>query len=247
MATYPHFKYGTRGRVGLLLPSGNQAAEPQLAAMLPEGVALHTTRLKLTGSSERELLGMVDRVEEAAELAADVEPALIVFHCTAVSTFSSELETSILERIRTATGRPVTATSEAIVNALRALRARRIVMLSPYIEEINRREIVYFGEHGFEVVGCAGLDRATPQEMMAVTPEEWIQMGLRHRDDRADAYLISCTAVRSTDVIDELEARLDRPVVTSNSAVAWYTTRRLGIAEPVKGAGRLSTLSPGRP
>jgi maleate isomerase len=238
------FEYGTRARVGLLLPSGNQAAEPQLQAMLPDGVTLHTTRLKLMGSSERDLLGMVERVEEAAELAGDVEPALIVFHCTAVSTFSSELETSILERIRTATGRAVTATSEAIVAALRTLGARRIVMLSPYIDEINRRETAYFTERGFEVLGCAGLDRATPQEMMAVTPEEWLAMAMAHRDERADAYLISCTAVRSTDVIEELEARLDRPVVTSNSAVAWYTTRSLGIVEPVKGVGRLATMSP---
>jgi maleate isomerase len=98
----PAFNYGTRARLGLLLPSGNQAAEPQLQAMLPAGVSLHTTRLKLMGSSERELLGLVERVEEAAELAADVEPDLIVFHCTAVSTFSRELEASILERIRKA-------------------------------------------------------------------------------------------------------------------------------------------------
>jgi maleate cis-trans isomerase len=82
--------------------------------------------------------------------------------------FLSALEASILERIRTATGRAVTATSEAIVAALRTLGARRIVMLSPYIDEINRRETAYFREHGFEVLGCAGLDRATPQEMMAV-------------------------------------------------------------------------------
>jgi len=241
------FNYGTRGRVGLLLPSGNQAAEPQLQAMLPAGVALHTTRLKLVGSSERDLLAMVEHVEEAADLAADVEPTLIVFHCTAVSTFSASLEASILERIRAATGRPVTATSEAIVAALRALAARRIVTLSPYIDEINRRETAYFTGHGFEILGSAGLGRATPQEMMAVTPEQWIELASRHRDDEADAYLLSCTAVRATDVIDELEARLDRPVVTSNSAVAWHATRRLGITEPVKGAGRLSTMSPASP
>jgi maleate isomerase len=59
--------------------------------------------------------------------------------------------------------------------------------------------------------------------------------------------MISCTAVRATDAIEELEARLDRPVVTSNSAVAWHATRRLGITEPVKGAGRLSALSPASP
>ena len=39
--------YGTRARLGMILPSGNQAAEPQFQAMLPTGVSLHTTRLKL--------------------------------------------------------------------------------------------------------------------------------------------------------------------------------------------------------
>ena len=53
--------YGSRARLGVLLPSGNQAAEPQFNAMLPAGVALHTTRLKLRGSSDKELLAMASR------------------------------------------------------------------------------------------------------------------------------------------------------------------------------------------
>ena len=50
--------YGTPAKLGMLLPSGNQAAEPQFHAMLPAGVSLHTMRLKLTGSSEKDLLAM---------------------------------------------------------------------------------------------------------------------------------------------------------------------------------------------
>jgi maleate isomerase len=92
------------------------------------------------------------------------------------------------------------------------------------------------------VLAAAGLDKNTPAEMMAVPPGEWLDLGLSHRDDRAEAYLISCTAVRSTDVIEELEAKLERPVVTSNSAMAWHVTRRLGILERVTGAGRLGSL-----
>ena len=38
--------YGDRARIGMLLPSVNRAAEPQITAMLPRGVALHTTRLR---------------------------------------------------------------------------------------------------------------------------------------------------------------------------------------------------------
>jgi maleate isomerase len=223
--------YGTRAKLGMLLPSGNQAAEPQFHAMLPAGVSLHTTRLKLTGSSEKDLLAMTERVEEAAELAADAGADLLVFHCTAVSTFSVELEQSIKQRVAKASGKPVTATSEAIVAALRAVGAKKIVMLSPYIEAINQREAVYFD--------WAGLDCPDANAMMAVTPEKWREFTLAHRHADADAYLISCTTVRSTDVAEELEAALGRPVVTSNTAAVWHCLRTMGIPDRVQGFGQL--------
>lgn len=231
--------YGTRARLGMLLPSGNQAAEPQFHAMLPAGVSLHTTRLKLTGSSERDLLAMTERIEEAAELVADSGADLVVFHCTAVSSFSAELEQSIKQRVARASGKPATATAEAIVAALNALGAKRIVMLSPYIEAINAREAAYFRGAGFEVVGCAGLECQDANAMMAVSPEHWREFALGRRDARAQAYLISCTTVRSADVIEDLERELGLPVVTSNTATAWHCLRKLGIRDSIDGFGQL--------
>jgi maleate isomerase len=231
--------YGTRARLGMLLPSGNQAAEPQFHAMLPEGVSLHTTRLKLTGSSEADLLAMTERVEEAAELVADSGADLVVFHCTAVSTFSAELEQSIKQRVARASGKPTTATSEAIVTALKTLGAKKIVMLSPYIEAINKREATYFENAGFEILDWAGLNCPDANAMMAVTPDKWHEMTLSHRDERADAYLLSCTTVRSADVVEELERELGRPVVTSNTAAAWHCLRMMGIEDRLGGFGQL--------
>jgi maleate isomerase len=231
--------YGTRARLGMLLPSGNQAAEPQFYAMLPAGVSLHTTRLKLTGTSDQDLLGMTERIEEAANLVADTEAELILFHCTAVTTFSPALEESIKKRIAKATGKPATATSEAIVAALRTLGASRLVMLSPYIETVNRREEAYFQGLGFEVLDSAGLDKPDASAMMSVTPEEWAAFAHAHQHGRADAYLMSCTAVRSTDVAEKLERELNRPVVTSNTATVWHCLRRLGISDRIEGYGRL--------
>ena len=231
--------YGTRAKLGMLLPSGNQAAEPQFHAMLPAGVSLHTTRLKLTGSSEKDLLAMTERVEEAAELAADAGVDLLVFHCTAVSTFSVALEQAIKQRVAKASGKPVTATSEAIVAALRAVGAKKIVMLSPYIEAINQREAVYFKAAGFEILDWSGLDCPDANAMMAVTPEKWREFTLAHRHADADAYLISCTTVRSADVAEELEAALGRPVLTSNTAAVWHCLRTMGIPDRVQGFGQL--------
>jgi len=118
--TAPALDYGSGGRIGVLLPSVNQAAEPQLRAMLPADIAIAVTRLKLVDSSEASLLGMARDVEPAAELLADAGVDIVVFHCTAVSTYSTELEASILARIQSATGLPCVATSQALVAALQA-------------------------------------------------------------------------------------------------------------------------------
>jgi maleate isomerase len=231
--------YGTRARLGVLLPSGNQAAEPQFNAMLPPGVSLHTTRLKLHGSSDRELLAMAEGVEVAARLVADAAPSLVLFHCTAVSTYSQELEQSIKARIIKATGKPATATSEAIVAALRKLNAKRIVMLSPYNDVVNAREAKYFELNGFEILDCAGLSCPDAPAMMAVTPGRWRSYAIEHRNDQADAYLLSCTTVRSSEVAEQLENDLGRPVITSNTSTVWHCLRTMGLTDRVAGFGTL--------
>ncbi len=231
--------YGMRARLGMLLPSCNQAAEPSFQAMLPAGISLHTTRLKLTGTSEQDLMGMTERVEAAAELVADAGVDLILFHCTAVTTFSAAVEESIKQRITTATGKPATATSEAIVTALRTIGATRLVMLSPYTDDVNRREEAYFQGLGFEVLDSAGFGKQDAGSMMGITPADWIAFARAHRHDDADAYLMSCTTVRSSDVAEELEGELHRPVVTSNTATVWHCLRRLGMADRVGGYGSL--------
>ena len=39
--------------------------------------------------------------------------------------------------------------------------------------------------------------------------------------DGADAVFVSCTNLRTVDVIDDLEDELGIPIVTSNQALAW--------------------------
>ena len=57
--------------------------------------------------------------------------------------------------------------------------------------------------------------------------------------DQVDAVFASCTNLRSFDVIDKAEAMLEKPVITSNQALAWHM---LHLARPetrFDGPGRL--------
>ncbi len=182
--------YGERLRIGMLVPSGNVIIEPQVNAMLPPGVALYVTRLPLRGSGEAELLAMAENVEEAARLLAHAGVGLIAFNCTAVSTYSKALEGEIKRRIGAASGVPALPTSEALVEALRALNARKVVLLTPYLREVNEREVAFLQRHGFEVLAEAGdeLDRdrqafAVEEPRMLRDPQRQVEIVARNRAD----------------------------------------------------------------
>lgn len=231
--------YGDRLRIGMLVPSGNVVAEPQVRAMLPPGVAINVTRLPLTGSSPAALRGMLDGLEAAAQLLAHARVQLIAFNCTAVSTYSTDLELQIQERIVKATGIETVLTSQAIVQALKVLSARTVTLLTPYPEDVNQREIQFLKANGIEVVSEAGMGLDHPGDMAALPASDWLAFARRHRNDQADAYFISCTAIRSAEVIAALEDQLQRPVITSNQAIAWHCLRSRHIHESASGYGTL--------
>lgn len=231
--------YGWRGRLGMLVPSVNTCAEPDAVATVPEGVTVHSARLRLRGSTREEFLAMTEDVEHAASLLADADPDLIVFHCTAVSTLDPTMGERLRHRIEGATGRPATTTSDALLAAFGALGAKRVVLLSPYIAPVNRSEVEYLAHYGIEVLAERGLDIATGAEMAAVPPERWLEEARALRHAEADAYFVSCTNIRVRPVVDAIERELGRPVVTSNGAMLWHCLRHMGVADRLTGFGTL--------
>jgi maleate cis-trans isomerase len=177
--------YGERLRLGLILPSGNVIAEPQIRAMLPPGVGFYVTRLALRGTSPAELLHMIDGVEAAAMLLADARVDAIVFHCTAVTTFSPTSGAAIRQRIEAATGIPGIVTSDALAAAFAALSLRRVTLLTPYTQPTHQREIDFVRQLGIAVVSDATLDLETNEDMARVRPGALADWVLAHRDDRA--------------------------------------------------------------
>ena len=208
--------------------------------MLPEGVAVHTTRLRLIGAGRDELLAMTEKVEEAAALVSHAGVDLIVFHCTAVSTFDVGMEASLKARITETTGKPAIATSEALVSAFRTLGAKRIVLLSPYPRDVNEREVDFFRHHQISVLHEVGLDlQGGGAAYSEVEPAAWYRLAMANRHADADAYFLSCTTIRATPVISMLERDLGKPVITSNQAMIWHALRTGGVRDEVTGFGQL--------
>jgi maleate isomerase len=231
--------YGTRARVGVLLPSSNTTSEQQFHALSPRGVSFHITRLELLSTDESAVLAMADRAEEGATLLAQAGVDLIVFHCTAATTYYEGADDKIVERIQKATGVPATTTSKSVVAALRALQAQNVVLITPYPAHINAREVEFLKKHGFSVPHETGMGIENGFRMFDPTPEDWHRYTMENQREEADAYFISCAAIRATDVIGSLEADLGKPVITSNSAALWHSLQTVGATDPIPGFGTL--------
>lgn len=239
MSALPDIDYGSRLRAGVLIPSGNSVAEPEIRAMLPREVSMLVTRLSLRGSSKAELMRMLDQLEAASALLADAEVDCIVFHCTAVSTFAPELADEIRERILAASRIKCFTAADAILEGLRRLKARRVSLLTPYIDEVHAREIAFLEANGFEVGDGANMGINTNADMAKLKPEAILDWAMDKVDRRADACLISCTAIKSAPVIARLEQALGLPVLTSNQSMVWHLLRSNGIDGHVEGYGGL--------
>ena len=231
--------YGQRLRIGMLIPSVNTVVEPQMQALMPAGVSLHVTRLRLAGSSEEQLRAMVSNVEEGAALLADAGVDLIAFHCTAVSMLSRAFMKSISGRIHAATGVPATTTGHGVLLACEALQIQRLSFVTPYREETHRRELDFVRECGMTVVSDGFMGVTTQHDYAKKTPEELLEFAKLHASPQAQAFFFGCTAVRSSEIIDQLEEALGMPVLTSNQVMAWHALRSGGIADQVAGYGEL--------
>lgn len=164
---------------------------------------------------------------------------VVVFHCTAVSTFAPEMAVGIRERIAKATGKKCFTTADAVLGALSKLGARRISLLTPYIDEVHRREMDFLEANGFEVEGGANLGIDTNAQMSQLEPQAILDWAQRNISEAADVCFLSCTAIKSAPVIAELERRCRKPVVTSNQGMIWHLLRSSGIAASVTGFGML--------
>jgi maleate cis-trans isomerase len=139
------------------------------------------------------------------------------------------------------------AASPSVVEALRALGARRISVATPYPEWNNTRLRAYLEAQGFEVLNLEAeptAARAGNQGINDQDPAVVVDFasGACRRD--ADALLCSCTAWRSVEAAEEIEQRTGKPVVTSNQASIWMALRRLGHVEPIPGFGGLLRTFP---
>ncbi len=228
----------TRGRLGFVLLETEETADDDIRRVVPDDVGVFYTRTPFDDSVTVETLAAVgdDLSRSAGVLPPDMDA--IAYVCTSGSVVVGE------DNVAKALAKPqpqakTTSLVTCVVEAMRVLGMQKIVVGTPYIDEINHFEADFLVERGFDVLDIQGLCLLCGQDMVMVEPEDIIKLALEIDRPDADGIFISCSALRTIEVVEEIEQRTGKPVVGSNHALIWRMMRLAGIEDRMEGLGRL--------
>ena len=232
----------TRARIGVILPSVNTVVEPWFSAMCPPGVTVHAARMFLDNNLTAEALVRMDREEgmRGVKQIMSCKPASVAYCCTASSIVQGlEYYGRLNHELNQAAGVPSFTAASGIIEALRAVGAKRIAVCSPYTKTIDDAEHEFFSAAGFDILGSAHLGIADAFKLADPTAEDIFALAQRAWHADADATLITCLNLNSQWVIDDLERHTGKPVITSTQATLWKLLRAAGVADRISGYGVL--------
>lgn len=219
---------GRIARLGLIVPQLDLLSEPWFQALLPNGVSIHTSRMARRGPVSSNSLGaMNDTLRQAIDLLPTPHIDAVIYHCTMGSLlFDPE---KLKAEITGLTGVPTISTTSSVIRAFEHLGIQDICLVSPYVDELNKAEVEFFERNGLKILHVGGAHLTESIEMSRTTPEEIAAWARATWKEDCKGVFITCTGIRSTDYVAELEEHLGVPVVTSSTAVLWDLCRFLKI------------------
>jgi maleate isomerase len=240
----PSLRFSPR-RLGMLTPSSNTVLEPVCGSILAGlgDVSVHFARFRVTeislsdaanGQFARE--GML----RAAELLADARVNSICWNGTSASWLGLDRDRELCRAIEHTTDVSATSSVLAMVELLRGSGIRRLGLVSPYIDRVQRQIGDTLAAEDFEVVAERHLDLSDNFAFAEVTVEQIEGMIRATALLKPQAVLVMCTNLRAAPLVAALERELGVPILDSVAAAIWGGLRIAGV-DPgrVHGWGRM--------
>jgi maleate isomerase len=221
--------------IGLILPF-DSALDREFWQYLPDNADLFVSRTPhISGPLGVPLISAVSEpsaiLSVAADMALALDPDVVVYACTSGSFIRGVDACMLLRTDMEGRGcRRAGSTSEFLLEALAHMGAKTVAVGTPYDDEMAGLLLEFLREGGIEPVsvenlGITGDPKTVPSDAV---------FELARAADAADAdvLFLSCTNLRTFELLPDLEAELGKPVLTANQVSMWGALRRAGIPAP---------------
>ena len=224
---------GQHGKVGVVVLSGDQTLEQELSTiLLPEGLGCFYSRVMMENEVTPETLqSMKSRISGSASLILpEMNLDVLAYGCTSASATIGEEEVFA----QLSTRQPEAAKTSPITAALKAfstLKAQKIGLVTPYIGEVNDILINYMEKYGpWKVTNLVSFNLIRDADVASVTAESIKEAAIKvGQMEDVDTVFISCTNLRTSKVVADVEKIIGKPVTSSNLSMAWHIMRLTGV------------------
>lgn len=229
-----------RPRLGLIVLQSDETIEQEFRRLIPADAQLNASRVpSATDVTEATLARMEEHIAAAAALLPRSGPFDAVgYACTSGASVIGPEKVDGLIRDGVAAG-ATTDPLRALVAACAALGIGRLAVLSPYVEAVSARLRAALSARGVETSAFLSFDEGEEEAVARIDGPSIIAAAADLAAGRPEAIFLSCTNLRTLDVIDRIEAACGAPVLSSNQVLAWHMQRLCSVTGPLNGPGRL--------
>jgi len=237
----PKFKKESNPRIGLLALSTDLTIERDFQSIchsLP--INLFVNRIHNENPLTKEnLLKMYDQLESITEKILPGEKInTVAYGCTSGTIAIGE--DKVKEKIQLAKpGCHVTTPITSAIKAFNKMNVKKIAVFTPYPESVNKTISEYLIKKNINVTSFSTFNLDLDVDFARVDSKYLSEILTKLIINDADALFVSCTALPALEILDEVEKKINKPVVSSNQTLIWDTIRSAGYKSSVEGYGKL--------
>ncbi|MDT2072819.1 MAG: Asp/Glu racemase [Planktomarina sp.] len=227
-------------RIGIIVLQSDETIERDLMAMRGDAdvfVSRVPSGQEVTAETLESMAGHI--AASASLFPQTISFDAVGYGCTSGTAQIGVSEIERLVKFGTQT-KTVSQPVSALVAACEHLGLKRIAFLSPYIEGVSANLRQVLQDNGVETPAFGTFGEAEEFKVVRISGASVMEAATALvRDSKVDGIFLSCTNLRTLDLIMPLEAALDMPVLSSNLVLAWHLAQLSGNPEALSGPGRL--------
>lgn len=240
-------------RIGQIVPSSNVTMETEIPAMLrareavlPERFTFHSARMRMKKVTAEELAAMDAESDRCAIELSDAAIDVLGYACLVAimsmgKGYHRQSEQRLHERtVENGHPAPVVTSAGALVDGLKAMNAKRVAIVAPYMKPLTQLVVSYIEHEGIAVQDWLALEIADNLAVAAQDPDNLLTHYQRLDLTGVDALVLSaCVQMPSLPSIQRVEDKVGLPVVSAAVCTTHQMLGRLGLETRVPGAGSL--------
>ena len=237
----PKYNSNLNPRIGLIALASDFMIEKDFMSIIKDkDIDFFVNRIEIYNPlTSKNLIKMSQKVTEVTkDILPNQKIDCVVYGCTS-GTIAAGYD-SIEKKVKLAKPEAkVTTPSTAAVKALKKLKIKKIAVFTPYIKDLNNDVIEFFKKENFSITSNSYFDIKNDIDIGKVDPDYLFEILSQMDLKEADALFVSCTALPVLQLIDKLEKKLNKPVLSSNLALICDTLENIGQNVSINGFGKL--------